>query len=990
MIPTGRFSGGAPISAAQGRHGEIIIVQGNGVRPVRLDLDGEDSPQYRDAGVDAPTLATEYYFPEGEDMFYVARADVVRPGAAYYSAPEVTIAGSETPCKCAAYLSQGGVSEVVVLDGGKNYPSPPQVALSATHGSGATFEVELDGADTDDPLDDPYTGISEWRIVQAPPYLDDAGADDGLTWYKALNRSYILPAVTGSVASGLVADPSGASVNSSVSCYAYTTTLDYTVSGGGDGAGAHISVTFGGARWTCSISGTGPNYSLNRGAREVLSVKVHRLGAGYSDEEPVVITIPSASGDTTRDIIIEGYTAGSTQNTTANRYAVKSITVTNGGSGYVVAPLIKITSSSGFGAYATCQVEGGAISSVTLESGGGGYKTPPEVTAEAGGAEVFAVARPHMRGKYQCYYRYIDDTPEQYGGPIPSNLSPVTEYDAGEGRPGIWWRPTVLDTGRIHKAELWRTTSNQATTLYRVGSVTREEILDSIYFVDDLTDEELRSPDREGYAAMPIVLPNGDINANRFGVPPSDMSAVVRFQDRFWYGVNTASRPNTILYSEVDEPESVPPENEIVIQQNTRSADAVTAMVPFGSTLLVMQSRHAYSLTFAKQPVLDANVSLLAFRGALNQRCCDIHDGACYVMDQYGVYSITASGQVENLSDSIGDYFRERIDFGKSTWNFVLVDPVSRILRAFVVMKGETPVLANAPTCALCYSLDAKTWWEERYPQPITCGGLLRFSGGAYRCVHGAAGGVYALGEGAVDHAITPAVEVFLLSRGSGYTSPPEVRSESGSGSKFQASLDDEGRVKAVWIVNPGYGHASSEFLTVSPPPEGGTPAVAFLKAAPSWAIANDEAQAYAPHPAHPHYRLKTTCVEYVSDSQNPRAASESPRHVSLLYKPQPDACEVSLRTYYNNASHPRQNVAYRDRGVGFKADVIDGGSRLDMGESTVKYGADNGMARALMVGRTLDDMAGSDRHVAVELLGVRKNEDPVVFYKLDILGAEK
>ena len=55
---------------------------------------------------------------------------------------------------------------------------------------------------------------------------------------------------------------------------------------------------------------------------------------------------------------------------------------------------------------------------------------------------------------------------------------------------------------------------DQAIAIYKVTT------LDGIYeYVDDLTDEELRDEDRDEYEAMPIVLPNGDLNAMRF-VPP--------------------------------------------------------------------------------------------------------------------------------------------------------------------------------------------------------------------------------------------------------------------------------------------------------------------------------------------------------------------------------------------------------------------------------------------------------------------------------------
>jgi hypothetical protein len=71
-----------------------------------------------------------------------------------------------------------------------------------------------------------------------------------------------------------------------------------------------------------------------------------------------------------KTIIIEGYPPGHANNTSTPRFSIKSITITNAGSGYVVAPEIQITSASGFGAYATCKVTNGAISSVLLSQAG--------------------------------------------------------------------------------------------------------------------------------------------------------------------------------------------------------------------------------------------------------------------------------------------------------------------------------------------------------------------------------------------------------------------------------------------------------------------------------------------------------------------------------------------------------------------------------------------------------------------------------------------
>lgn len=976
---TNRFSPDRPVSCVQGRNGELIVVQGSGVRPARVYGTGPAV----DAGMDSPATAPSISVTTPA-RYYLARADVYKSGACYYAPPAVTFTSSlgldpakGKPAKAQCFLGQSSVSEVRVDNGGKYYLDPPSVELGDTYGKGAVLEATLDGTPYGGGGGDPFTGITEWKIVQAPDYLDASGADDGKTWYYGAG-SAVVPAASSTAKFNLnFAIPTGGKWDGIASCSGATKTgFSYTVSGG-TGSGATVRLTFGPATFSCSSSSIGSTggstFTVVRGARQILSVEPVNYGSKYSDTDIVTLRIPSGSGDSSRDIILQGVTSGSPQNTSGQRFGVGKISIKSGGDGYLVAPQLKITSISGFGAYATCTVKNGSIDSVTLENGGGGYKTPPTIEVVSGGAEVFAVSRPHLRGTYQCYTRYVDATPPERDGPIPSNLSPVSEIDAGEGAQSLLWSVPAI-SGRAAACELWRTTSNQATTLYRVATVASS----ASPFVDDLTDDELRDADRDGYSAMPIVLPNGQLNANRFGVPPSDKSAVVRFQDRYWYGVDTSGKqPNTILYSEVDEPESVPDINELILQQNERDSDAVTAMIPYGPTMLIMQSRTCFSLTFAKQPVFDAQVTPVAYRGAMNQRCWDILDGVAYVLDQYGVYAVTSGGQVEPLSRAVDDIFNQKVDKSNCRWYFVSSDPATRVVRAFVALKGDGS--GGFPTRAYCYHVDSKTWWQERYPQRLSSSCAARLSNGDYQTVYAGTGGTYLLGDGPFDLARGAVIKTVLTNAGSGYTKPPVVQAVGGSGAEFQASIDTNGHLTAIWITAMGYGYASGT-LYISPPDSGGTQATATYSAT----------SLSADTPVFTPYRFKTGAMEYVSDSQDPKAASTTARNVSLQYLPQPESCEVAMRLYYNNSPHPRPNVAARDRGVGFRSNTTDSGGRLDMAANMTKYGADTGVARALLSGRTIDDVASADRAVAVELAGARKTGEPVVFYTLDANGAGK
>ena len=978
---TNRFKPTKPISAAQGRHGELIVVQGDGVRPVRWDGSGAG----RDAGMDAPPTAPSVIVDPAM-AYYVARVDVQKPGAVYNAPPEITFSTNKPlppvrgkPAKAKAYLSQSGLSEIRVDDGGKYYPEPPSVRLSDTHGKGGVIEAVLAGYPTSsEPCNSPTSGITYWEVASFPEeesygnYADRpkfAGVDFAATEIEITGDGTFtatpfgaetLPVLTNGV---YVRNRSGGHVNK----------LTYTVSGAGSGTCAKLRIAWAGAVWESTLtSWNGSNYSVWQGAVGVRAVSVVSRGQGFDADAAVTIRIDSVNG-AAFPLEIRGYGPDNPGNRSPITYPIKELVVRNSGSGYVVAPLLQIISNSGFGAYGTVTVKDGKLDAATLENSGGGYRSPPQVKILSGGAEAFAVARAHLRGKYQCYYRYIDDTPEDRGGPIPSSLSPVTEVDCGEGATSITWSATA-PSGRAKKIEYWRTTGNQATTLYRVHTANPNSP-----YIDDLTDDELRDADRTGYEAMPILLPNGEENANRFTPPPSDKAVVVRFQDRHWYAVDTGGKePNSIFFSEVDEPESVPKVNELVLQQNARDADSIRALIPYGSTLLVMQARHAYSLTFSRQPLLDAQVSPIAYRGCLNQRCWEIHNGICYVMDQYGVYTVSPSGGIEPISDAIEDIFKNRVDFASGTWYFLTVDPVIQTVRAFVSFKGEGA--GGYPSVALCYSTETKTWWMERYPQRVTAGTPVRMSNGDFRCVYGGQGGAYLLGQGTSDQARGAIVSVSLTNRGRGYTVPPTITAVGGTGAQFQAALTGDGQLAAIWIVNPGFGYTSGS-LVIGDPDDASHAApqraVATFTATPT----NIDTPVYTP------YRYKTGLAEYTSDANSPKGGSVEPRSIALTYEPQPASCEAALRLYYNNSPHPRRNVAGRDRGTGIRHVTVDHAARLDMARSSPASSEDSGVRTALFAGKTITDMKSADRHVAVEIAGVRKTAEPVVIHELNVYG---
>jgi hypothetical protein len=348
---------------------------------------------------------------------------------------------------------------------------------------------------------------------------------------------------------------------------------------------------------------------------------------------------------------------------------------------------------------------------------GGRYSAPPTAIILNTEAKAQATISQPLRGKYQCAVRYLDDTPETDYGPNPSSISDLVEVDI----------PTVSDTltwsfshygldDRVHAMELWRSSADQAVALFRVATILRSAPEFSGTYADTLSDPSLQDAKRDGFAVMPIILPSGQVNARRFGVLPGDFAVAAMFQDRAWFAVDTSGdRPNSLLYSEIDEPESVPDENELVLQENTLEPDRIVGLIPLGSQLLIAQSTHLYALSYVAQPVIDASMMLVAYRGMLNSRCGDVLAGVAVVADSYGMYAFDGNN-TEAISVPVDNYWRDGIiDFSKSSQFHVRADSATMTVRFFYCRSAD-----SAPVRALCYCMATKAWWEETYPVAVT------------------------------------------------------------------------------------------------------------------------------------------------------------------------------------------------------------------------------------------------------------------------------
>lgn len=392
-----------------------------------------------------------------------------------------------------------------------------------------------------------------------------------------------------------------------------------------------------------------------------------------------------------------------------------------------------------------------------------------------------------------------------------SDLSPIVDVDAGPNDARThsselrWSLTGVRPPPRADLVELWRTSADQSLVFYRVeayGIPSDSGV--TVIGTDTLTDEQLFDPDRAFYAAMPVVLPNGNVNAYRFGKPRSDMSVGVAFQDRLWMGVSTSGEGvNTLYYSEFDEFESMPDVNELPIQNNTKSTDVLTSLVPFGSMLLAMQHTHTYAVQYNTDPAIDATIQMMSHRGCLHQRCWDIHENILYAADESGIYSMARNGEVQDISLPIRNFFvGELIDFTQRETFFLQADPRTHILRFFCTLKSQA---TTTPAMALCYDIQAKTWWTESFPNSITAACTGRPAAARINTiVMGAVdGNVYEI-AGDSDHANECLTDTFVANGGSGYREAPAITVPNCVGALVQGVVS-EGRLVDVVIQNPGW-----------------------------------------------------------------------------------------------------------------------------------------------------------------------------------------
>lgn len=952
MSLLGSFSQSGVMTMARGRNGDLYGVNGVG-RGFRWD---GITASVEQLGISPPETPPTIAFTEGAPQYYVQAIDVIDPGFGYAKEPTVTVQSpsSGVTAKAKAELLNATIRRVPMLAYGTGYSSCPAVTLSApdapvANGTGALFSVTLGGGvDTTRMLAMGSGYTTEPTVTVASPCTGDASTDVITCQNHGMVNGDRVRFASLSGGSGL---------NTSTNYYVVSATDDTF----------QVSATSG---------GTAVNFTTALSAGGVFVPPGGGLGAHlYAHYDPqtgrvreLIIADPGDGYASPPAIYIDPPIAGTQARARATvALGVTDVAVTSGGTGYRGIPRLRFTSSTGGGAIAECIVSGSAIASVNVLASGS-YRTTPAVTVEPDPrlgnrpALVRPVLTPGICGRYWCAYRYVDDT----SPPVPSSISELTPIEVSSPCEQLTW--SNLSAGseaRVAKIELWRTSADQALTLYRVATIPAN----TTSYVDSLSDADLTNPERtlpctgsaatdvitctnhgmadgsrvrfaslsggsglsmttsyyvvnatattfqvsltsggpavnftsamtglvvtDSFQSMAIVLPNGQPNARRFRPPPQNKSTVVMFQDRAWYAVDvsgrsyggasvaTANEPNTLYFSEIDEPESVPEANELILQDNVNGADKVTALMPYAGAMIVFQHRHCYRLSYASQPIVDASISLIGQRGCFNQRCFVLHEGMAYVADESGIYVLDGTG-VSPISEAVSTFWRDGIiHFGSSDRFFVMADPATGIVRFHFSIQ------AGIPDRALCYHPLTKAWWVEVYGQAFGASCVAR-TGGRQRILGGAASG-----------------SLVLLDSG-------------GSDTK------QDGTTAAI----------ACQYRTGSYPFE----------------------------------------------------SSGNDRRVRVIYKPTSADASLEVRLYFNNAPTPRPAAVFTDRGSGFTT-TPDGPAALNMSASRSALGAATGYAGCHYAGKLDDWSSGGDRHLALGFIVSRPTSEAAILYGVSVEG---
>ena len=439
-------------------------------------------------------------------------------------------------------------------------------------------------------------------------------------------------------------------------------------------------------------------------------------------------------------------------------------------------------------------------------------------------------------------------------------------------------------------------------------------------------------------------------------------AAAVNTDTGLEYAIDPAPHErNLVLYSEPDEEESVLPQHTVAIQDNTGDSDEITSLSGHGASMLVGKERHLYSLTFFRQPNIDAKATPIERRGVLNNRCQTVLEQGVYLWDQMGFYRVSPDGGVEPIGLPLGDLFRpsssERIHWANQKWFFVVADPVLELVKFYYQLVGDA---GARPKRWAEYHTRTESWWtcSASEAQGAGCvaphddGRLRLFLGGQEDAIlladEGTTDGVAAEVRGTA----TSATSTTLTDSTASFTdsvigAPVAIVAGTGKGQvrRITARTGTQLTV-AAWDTTPD---ATSEYLI----------------GAIGW-------------------QMQTGKFDLGAISEGDETYTK--RSLRLRYRPTAGNVTLDTRRQFNEDSTPRTHTQDQQVGNGFAAQGGTADAVLALGVNRSSQAPQTGFAEWTFGGYGDDKSLGADRSVAIELRGFQ-GDDAIRIYDLALDG---
>lgn len=423
---------------------------------------------------------------------------------------------------------------------------------------------------------------------------------------------------------------------------------------------------------------------------------------------------------------------------------------------------------------------------------------------------------------------------------------------------------------------------------------------------------------------------------------------------------------NKIYFSEPAEPESVPEENSIIMQED---GDRVTGLMVQGSYLYILKQRHIYRLATAGDPRRDLNISLVAERGCPNQRCWCRVEGVAFLMDRGGAYLFRGT-DTEPISGPIQDYWRGRINWDAAKYFQVVYAPDEEVVRFVVALDNSA-----WPRHALRYHVRLRQWGEEEYPFDLGAAGLAQV-GGVDRVVVGAEASVSVLDEGVLDGCAydATAYEDELNS-----AATQTLRGQVDSATTTTIHDSDADWDFSGWHVSPFTTGAPIYIIAADGTFQSNR--VASLSTTQTTTIIVQNSFDPVPTAGDTYmiggidWQAKFGAFSYLDQEYS------NVRRATVLFQPQTDAANLNLRFYHNHASTPDTigAVPY-DGNVGAHVDRDSANVEIDLTKATGRL--------TWNIDRGLEGGTPADRFVEVELQGVSGTERTKI-YGVDVDGVQ-